>query len=205
LPKSHSAQADNSPRTMIRSCQVCALPATQREALEAVMRSGQQRKGHSVQSLSRDFGLTISQPLLSRHKKECLGLCGSKTPNAVDLPSTELAVIVDVAWVPDKVRETARQKLLVAAKMIEAQIAVNPTAAYYHTWLEFLQELIKESEKSGGALENQAKNYLEEVQSKRREVTRTVTQTIKEVVTEVADKSEPVSAQAAVFSETGTV
>lgn len=174
----------SSVRTQVRRCRVCELPAEQREKLEKAMRG----EGGTVQSVVRELGLTISQPLFSRHKRECLGICGSQTPNA---QSTAVEVVprfvggLPVAWVPIDAQTKARSRLLEGLDKIEAQIALTPTAAYYQVRLEYIKEVLKEAEKGGGALGDRMKNYMEEVKSRKREVTRTVT--MKETVTEVAN------------------
>jgi hypothetical protein len=192
---------------------VCLLAPDEKDLVERSLRGEPQADGLYVNSVNVAGIVGLTPTTVSRHKTQCMGLIGRQ--GVESLPVVDASALLPyfppkeraelVPWVPQVVREEARSRLLMRCRTLEDQIDATPTAAMYAVLLEYLREIIKESEKAGGALENQAKNYLEEVQSKRREVTRTVTQTIKEVVTEVADKPEPVSAETAVFSEASSV
>jgi hypothetical protein len=168
------------PRIKIRHCRVCELPDEQRRVIEDQVNLGPQG---NVAKAVRSIGSPFSTVSVTKHKQTCMGLGAY----AAALPPSDVALVVideNPVWASEGVRERARVKLLVATQKLEAQLAKTPTAAYYHTWLEFLQEIIKESEKGNGMLENQAKSYLETVQETRK-VKRTMT--IEETVVTTAE------------------
>ena len=128
------------------------------------------------------MGLSIKQPYISKHKTDCLGLKPDYRPQtaleAEQAEGRELVVPSSnevVAWVPVEAQSRARSRLIEGLDKIEVQIEKTPTAAYYQVRLEYIKEIIKEAEKGGGALSDRMKNYMEEVKSRKREVTRTVT------------------------------
>jgi hypothetical protein len=105
--------------------------------------------------------------------------------------TTTTAIVPHEPWVPQNVRDRARDALLAALDQLNAQIVTTPTAAYYQVRLAHIQALLTEADKVGGDPQDRMKSYAEVVKAKldgksKREITRTVT--MKETITEGNDE-----------------
>lgn len=109
-----------------------------------------------------------------------------RQPYQGDIPETAMVPLAQMiaSWMPIHAQTTAREKLLTGLSRIEAEIESKPTAPMFEVRLKYIEAIIKEAEKGGGALGDRMRSYADEV-SRKREVTRTVT--MKEVVTEIDD------------------
>jgi hypothetical protein len=184
----YGADASVHPRTAIRKCQVCSLPEEQRDAFERAMRGEPQvdKSFLTVQATERKYKTGIQQPLLSRHKKECMGVY---SPRMKGVPSTAVVVpamvVRDIAaWVPTEVTAWTRGRIRSAIAELDAKIAEGATAAFFAVRLEHFKLLLGEAEKTGGTPLDRQKSYLDEVRAKleskgKREITRTMTVTEK--------------------------
>jgi hypothetical protein len=164
------------------------------------MRGEKQTDGRwlTVQATERDLKTGIDQPLLSRHKKDCMGLAprprGVRLSPPSEEPKPETALVVATpaqltAWVPTDVRDWARNKLITAIEELDAKIKEGATAAFFAVRLEHLKLLLAESEKTGGSPTDRQKSYMEEVKqelAKKGKLVVSRTMTMTETVTEDA-------------------
>jgi hypothetical protein len=185
-------------RLTIRKCKVCILPDKDRDAIERAMRKQQQVDGRmlSAQAVVHEREIPISQPLLSRHKTECMGLLDQArrnvalVPGEAPLPTAPLLKGREL-WDPKKVRERGRLKYIELLAKLEVKLDTSPTAAYFQVALNYLDAIQREADKIGGDPKTQMKSYMDEtrekIESKRVKVTRKVT--MEETVTREAEQA----------------